>query len=287
MLLGWPRVRLTGITTTVDPVGQRAAYVKHCLDLAGRRDIAVVAGATVSMTKTVRADPIVDDERYWPALDPRPAPPEAALDLLQGSIDAGATVVAIGPYTNLAHLELSRPGSLAQASVVLMGGWLGPPADGLPQWGPDMDFNVQWDTRAAELVVATAGELTLVPLEVTLTAHLREADLPRLRASGRLGALIADQGAAHGFDFDMSTMGRDHTGLPDDLLNFQYDPVACAAALGWTGATSEAVRLRTAYDGELLRFHRDPGGRPVRVVTDLDSDAFTDAWLTAVEAAQR
>jgi hypothetical protein len=46
-----------------------------------------------------------------------------------------------------------------------------------------MDFNVQWEGR----VVAATADLTLVPLPVTLTAQLRAADLPRLRASGPLG----------------------------------------------------------------------------------------------------
>jgi hypothetical protein len=52
---------------------------------------------------------------------------------------------------------------------------------------------VRQDARAAEIVAATAG-LTLAPLTVTLTAHLRAADLPRLRGSGRFGELLARQG---------------------------------------------------------------------------------------------
>jgi hypothetical protein len=30
----------------------------------------------------------------------------------------------------------------------------------------------------------------------------------------------------------MTQLGRRHAGLPDGLLNFRYDPVACAVALG-------------------------------------------------------
>ena len=30
-----------------------------------------------------------------------------------------------------------------------MGGYVQSPADGLPLWGPEMDWNVQYDTRAA------------------------------------------------------------------------------------------------------------------------------------------
>lgn len=144
MLLGWPGVDLVGVTSTIDPEGWRAGYVEYCLDLAGRRGVPVAAGTAVSMTTRQRADPIVADDRYWPTeVTARSDPAGAALDLLAASIAQGATVVAIGPYTNLALLEIMRPGSLARVPIVVMGGWVDPPAAGLPAWGPDMDFNVQ------------------------------------------------------------------------------------------------------------------------------------------------
>jgi hypothetical protein len=37
---------------------------------------------------------------------------------------------------------------------------------------------------------------------------------------------------------------RAHPGLPDDLLNFQYDPVACAVAAGWPGRAVESAQRR-------------------------------------------
>jgi purine nucleosidase len=287
MLLGWPGAELVGITTAADPAGRRAGYVTHLLELVGRDDIPVAAGAQLSLTTLRSAEPVTDDERHWPSgLACRASPPGAALDLLDHSIEQGATIVGIGPWTNLALLEVARPGSLGRVPVVAMGGWTGSPAAGLPQWGPEMDFNVQWDTRAAEIVAATA-RLTMVTLPVTLNAHLRAADLPRLRASGPLGELLARQSEAHGHDYGMAELGRTHTGLPDDLLNFQYDPVACAVALGWSGAVVEDVRLQPVLDAGVLRFQPDPGGRPTRVVVDLNAASFTESWLAAVEAAQR
>lgn len=284
MLLGWPEAEITGITTVADPGGRRAAYVAHLLRLAGRDDIPLAAGAEVSATTLGRADP-VDDERHWPAsVTPRPSPPGAALDLLERSLDTGATLVAIGPYTNLALLEISRIGSLHRQPVVVMGGWVEPPAPGLPRWGPEMDFNVQWDTRAAEVVAATA-RLTMVTLPATLNAHLRRADLPRLRAAGPLGQLLARQSEAHAETYQMEKLGRDHSGLPDDLLNFQYDPVACAVALGWSGATVEDIRVRPLRMDDVLSFQPHSEGRSTRVVLDVDGAAFRETWLSAVEAA--
>jgi purine nucleosidase len=140
------------------------------------------------------------------------------LDLLERSIQEGATVVAIGPYTNLALLEVARPGRLGRVPVVAMGGWTQPPAHGLPAWGPEMDWNVQFDTQAAQILAATTSKLTLVTLPMTLKAHLRAADLPRLRACGPLGELLARQGEAHGEDFSMAQLSGTHAGLPDGLL---------------------------------------------------------------------
>jgi hypothetical protein len=135
--------------------------------------------------------------------------------------------------------------------------------------------------------VAATARLTMVTLPVTLKTQLRAADLPRLRASGPLGELLARQSEAHGHDYGMAELGRAHTGLPDDLLNFQYDPVACAVAAGWPGAIVEDVRLQPILDAGMLRFQPDPGGHPTRVVVDLDAASFTESWLAAVEAAQR
>jgi purine nucleosidase len=283
MLLGWSDVELTGITTTIDPGGLRAGMVAHCLELLGRNDVPVAAGAEASLTTLRVAEPM---PHYWPStVAPLPSPPGAALDLLTQSIDQGAIIVAIGPSTNLALLEVARPGSLSRTRIVIMGGWVDPPAAGLPQWGPEDDWNVQWDTRAAEIVAAVA-DLTLVTLPVTLKAHLRAADLPRLRASGPLGALIARQSELRAEEASFHNLGREYPGLPDDLLNFHYDPLACAVALGWPGVVIEEMRLSPMLEKDVLRFQLDPDGRQIRVVKDVDGSVFSETWLTAVEAAQ-
>jgi purine nucleosidase len=286
LLLGWPSVEIVGITTTIDPGGRRAGYVHHCLKLVGRDEIPVAAGAESALTPGRLAEPYTG-ERYWPAsIRPEPSSPTEAVALLRRSVEQDATIIGIGPYTNLALLEQAHPGSLAHVPVVVMGGWIRPPAAGLPDWGPEMDWNVQWDTAAAEALAIAATDLTLAALPATLKAHLREADLPRLRASGPLGELLARQSEEHARDHGIVEL-RPYPALPDDLLNFHYDPVTCAVAIGWSGARVEKIAVRWELWNGVFRWLPSHSGPPTRVLVDLDTSCLTEAWLGAVEAAQQ
>ena len=287
MVLGWSDVEVVGITTTADPDGQRAGYLAHVLRLVGREDIPVAAGAGVSITTGLPMGGVPDHEAYWGTLvEPRSGPPEAAVDLIARSLDLGATIAAIGPLTNLALLEQARPGRLNGARVVVSGGWVHAPEGDLPLWGPDKDWNIQCDTRAA-FYVATHARLTLTPFTITLRTHLRSVHLNRLTASGSLGKLLARQAVAHGAEYGMAELGRAHTGLPGDLLNFQYDPAACAVALGWPGALVEEVRLHPVLGGDVLHFEPDDDGRRIGLVVELDGSQFAETWIACVEEAQR
>jgi purine nucleosidase len=282
MLLGWPETTVTGVTTCTDPGGLRAGMAAYALALAGRAEVSLAAGAEGTL-----APPMVPFEfpDYWPEpITPRPSPPGAALDLITAGAEAGATVVAVGPFTNLALLEAARPGLLGRATVVVMGGHVPAAGDGLPPWGAEEDFNLQQDHRAAR-VVLEACDPVVVPLSATARVHLRAAQLPRLRAAGPLGTLLADQAEAHARDQGTGALGRAWPGLPDDLLNFQHDPLACAVALGWDGVKVEEVPVRLEVGGGRLRMTEAAGARPLRVVTAVDGPAFAEAWLAAVERA--
>lgn len=285
-LLGAENVELVGVTTTIDFDGLRAAYVQHMLELAGTKDVPVAAGAALSMTTLKRADPVRDDARHWPLdIAPLVSPPGAALDLLFSSIESGATVVGIGPYSNLALLELTRPGTLARARLVLMGGSTRRPGSGFPSWGPAQDFNVQWDVRAAEIVFEAASDLTLATLEATMKAHVRSRHLERLRAAGELGRLLASQSEAHRDTHGFAALAKQYPALPDDLLNFQWDPVTCAIAAGWSGGEVVSRRLRAESRDGILRLVPARDGQMVRLLTDVDGDSFAEVWLTAIERA--
>lgn len=281
MLLGLDHVELVGVTTNLDGGGVRAGMAVQYLALAGKDEIPVVAGAGCSLTTLKRHTPCVGP-RYWEVLPPpRPATPGAALDALAASIARGATLVAIGALTNLALLEVARPGVLADCRVVVMGGYVDPPAAGLPAFRPEHDWNVQNDTGAAEVVFAAAGELVLAPLPVCEAAHLREHHLPQLESSSPLGALIARQCRAWADEQGQAERGRSHAALPDDLANFQWDPLTAALAAGFAHVEVEHVRLAFEMAGGTLMMSRAAAGRPAAVLRSFDADAFNEYFLAA------
>ncbi len=290
MVLGWPGAQLVGVTTTADPDGRRAGYVDLVLRLLGASGVPVAVGSGRSLSGRPMGR-LPAHARFWGDADEPPpmrgsADTGAALDLLADSVQAGATIVAIGPYTNLGRLHRARPDVLSEARVVTMGGWALPFPAGYPRWGPERDWNVRCDVDAALAVFGSQADLTFVPCAAAAAAWLRTSDLPRLRASGPVGRLLGEQALARSERADHARLGREHSALPDDLANFHWDPVACAVALGWTGAQQEVMELRSSAVNGSLRFDRHPGGRRTSVVTAVDGTAFAETWLACVERAQ-
>lgn len=289
LLLRSPDVQLTGITTVGEVAGKRAGYVHYTLALEGRAGIPVAAGADNALGRFRDWMGLPEEDRYWPEpVAPAPGPVEDALELLKQSIDQGAMVIAIGPYTNLHLLDLRYPGILAQATLFLMGGYVYPPRAGFPQWKNEDDYNMQNDAAAARHVLRHAHP-TIVPLATTAETYLRHADLPALRHAGALGSLIARQAEAFAEDErHAQTYGQTCPGLPPDIINFQHDPLACAVALGWDeGLQIEELPLAVEIEDGWLTERTHPSGNPIRVVTRADAAAFSRFWLERVAYAPR
>lgn len=284
MLLRWPGVEIAGITTCTEIEGKRAGMARYILRLAGRDDVPVAAGAQGRLAPSPwPLEPVLPPEAmFWPEpIEPVRSRPGEALDLLDESVRRGATVIAIGPLTNLAALEAMRPGRLATVPVFICGGYLEPPREGFPQWGPEVDYNIQQDPEASRLVIGRCAP-TLIPLSVTSEVFLREADLPRLEAEGPLGRLIARQAVAQAAAEDKQKYGRQFSKLPDDLLNFHYDPLTCAAALGWDGIEMRDFSIKVELrDGRLVQ-RVDPDGIRMRAATAVDGERFNRLWLDIV-----
>ena len=283
MLLRWSDdVELNGITTVAEANGRRAGYVRYILGLEGRNDIPVAAGADVSQGFYRYAElGYPAEERYWPEpIKPLPNPLDDASQLLKQSIEQGATIIAVGPFTNLYLLDLQYPGILMEANLFLMGGYIYPTRSGYPNWGNDMDWNIQVDVKSAKHVIENSNP-TLIPLSVTVETALRRAYLDDLRKAGRLGKLIAQQAEAFAVDEQNETkIGETCEGLPHDIINFQHDPLACAIALGWNdGVEIEELPLLLEEKDGWLHERIHPTGKPVRVVRKVDGPNFNEFWL--------
>jgi Inosine-uridine nucleoside N-ribohydrolase len=285
MLLGWNAVEFTGITTVAEENGRRAGYVRYLLELDGKNNIPIAAGADVSQGFYRYPElGYPDEERYWskPVI-PSPNPVEDAIQLLKQSIERGAKIIAIGPFTNLYLLDLQYPGILRQANLFLMGGYVFPIRSGFPQWGNEMDWNIQVDVKSAKHVIEHSNP-TLIPLTVTVETALRRLFLDDLRISRPLGQLLAQQAEAFAADEqNEKKFGETCEGLPNDIINFLHDPLACAIALGWNDGVEfkEVPLILEEKDGWLYE-RIDPVGKPIRLVTKIDGTRFDKFWLNKI-----
>lgn len=288
LLLARPDVEISGITTAADDGGRRCGYVRYVLDLAGRSDIPVFAGADVSLGCFRYRPTYPNDAKYWPEpIAPSPNPLEDALRLLEQSIEAGATVIAIGPYTNLALLDRSRPGLLDAVPLYLMGFHVRATPDGFPSWGIDMDYNVQMDVASAQHLLQSCAPI-VIPIEMTLQTALRRSYLPGLRQASPVGALLALQAEAFAHDEqNEARFGQTCFGLPNDTINFLHDPLACAVALGWNGVEIEEILLRPEIsEAGYLKAANTHDGKPTLVVTRVDGNGFNEWWYHVVAGLQ-
>jgi inosine-uridine nucleoside N-ribohydrolase len=269
LMLRLPDVELVGVTTVAEHGGKRAGYVRYVLALAGRADVAVAAGTDITQRQFAQPTGIPAEERFWPdRVTAEAGRLESALELLERNITAGATVIAIGPLTNLALLEQRQRGILRQASLCLMAGHVRTPPAGFLSWDHTMDYNVQADPEAALLVLQSSTPL-LVPIEVTVQTALRRSDVAVLRSGDPLCLLLAHQAEA--------------TAEPGaDFVNYQHDPVGCAVAVGWPGVEVETLPLTFALEDGLLRMREELPGQSVRVATAVDAEAFSRYWLETV-----
>lgn len=285
MLLRWKDIEIAGITTVAEANGRRAGYVRHVLELEGRSNIPVAAGADVSQGFYRYPElGYPDEERYWSKLiPPLPNPVEDAIELLKQSIEQASTVIAIGPFTNLYLLDRQYSGILMDAKLFLMGGYIHPIRPGFPNWSNEMDWNIQVDVRSAKHVIENSNP-TLIPLTVTVETALRRAYLDDLRSSGALGQLIVRQAEAFAIDEQNETkFGETCDGLPQDIINFQHDSLACAIALGWNdGLEIQELPLLIEEKDGWLHEQIHSLGKAIRVVTKVDGSQFNEFWLDKI-----
>ena len=197
LALASPEVDLLGVTTVAgnQTIEKTTANAIRVLEVAGRGDIAVAAGADRPLVRELSIAAHVHGESGLdgPTLPPpqgAPAPQHAVDFIAARVLDSvePVTLVPTGPLTNVALLLARYPEAAQRLErIVLMGGAI---AEG--NVTPAAEFNIWVDPEAACRVYASGLNVTMVGLDVTHKALVTPEHGERLRASGRVGSVIAD-----------------------------------------------------------------------------------------------
>ena len=194
LALASPEVELTGVTTvagnqTLDKTTRNALVT---LEIAGRSDIPVAAGAEAPLRRELRTAAHVHGETgldgpelHEPLSRPVGGP---AADFLAELMEPGVVLVPTAPLTNVALLLERHPDVHERIErIVWMGG-----AIGEGNVTPAAEFNAFVDPEAAAAVFASGIPITMIGLDVTHKALFTREHAERLRSTGRAGRFVAE-----------------------------------------------------------------------------------------------
>jgi inosine-uridine nucleoside N-ribohydrolase len=194
LALASPEVELRAVTTvagnqTLDKTTRNALKV---LELAGRTDIPVAAGAAAPLKRKLRTAANVHGETGLDGPDlpePTAKPVDVhAADLLAELIEPGVVLVPVGPLTNVALLLERHPDVKERLeSIVWMGGAI---AEG--NTTPAAEFNAYVDPEAAAAVLGSGIAVTMIGLDITHKALFKHEHAERLRGAGKAGRAVAE-----------------------------------------------------------------------------------------------
>ncbi|PZF84690.1 nucleoside hydrolase [Jiangella anatolica] len=261
MALGSPELEVAAVTTVYGDVELRARIVAKVFAAAGRAAPPIAPGEP----ETLSGRPV-----WWPGHEG-----STIADLGEqvyaggrdaaGELAASATVVAIGPLTNVA-VALRRPDRETER-VVMMGGEF---RAGV------VEHNVRCDVTAAAEVFASGLDLLAVGLDQTQRVRLGRAELDAISARGAFGGLIGAEMRRF-----WAFAGQDH--------NVPHDPIAVLTLARPDLFATERGTITVETDGDgagTTRFASDPAG-PHEVVVDLDVPRVTEEIVHRILAAAR
>jgi inosine-uridine nucleoside N-ribohydrolase len=283
---GHPGLDLLAVTTvagnvTIEKTTRNALRV---LSLVGRDEVPVGAGASGPLERPLHT---AEDIHGQSGLDGSGEIPDAdfgpderdAVVLISDTIKASSepvTLVPVGPLTNIALLLREHPDLKGRiAGISLMGGSMG-----LGNTTPVAEFNVYVDPEAAREVFESGLPITMSGLDVTHQAGAGPEERERLRATGRVGGVVADF-----LDFFAATYERTF-GFDSPPL---HDPVAVAAVMEPDLLKTRLMRVDVECDSDLTRgetvcdFHGVTGKSPnAEVGVELDREHFFELLYGAL-----
>jgi pyrimidine-specific ribonucleoside hydrolase len=192
-----PAIDLLAVTTVAGNVTleNTTANALRVLDMVGRPDIPVAAGADRPRVRELSTAASMHGDGGLagplPVAPSRPPSSLTAVELIAQVLTEASepvTLVVTGPQTNAAAaLEALPPLRDRIARIVFMGG-----AVDLGNWTPAAEFNIWVDPEAADVVLRSGLDLTMIGLEVTHQAWLADEHADALRGRGDCGQFVAE-----------------------------------------------------------------------------------------------
>lgn len=192
-----PAIDLLAVTTVAGNVTLENTTVNalRVLDMVGRPDIPVAAGADRPRVRELSTAASMHGDGGLagplPVAPSRPPSSLTAVELIAQVLTEASepvTLVVTGPQTNAAAALESLPHLRDRiARIVFMGG-----AVDLGNWTPAAEFNIWVDPEAADVVLRSGLDLTMIGLEVTHQAWLADAHADALRGRGDCGQFVAE-----------------------------------------------------------------------------------------------
>jgi inosine-uridine nucleoside N-ribohydrolase len=280
-----PELELLAITTVAGnaPVGE---CTRNCLLLGELLWPAapppVAEGAASPLVRELTTAPEVHGEDGLggelgtlpnPRRGPLGVPAHELLLELAASDPDEITLVATGPLTNVARaLDADLRAVGAFREIVVMGGAFAVPGN----TGPVAEFNFYVDPEAADAVMRSGLDLTIVPLDATTRLAVPRAALellagwaPALAAKPLTLPAVLARAIDYYIRYQLSESGLD--------AGYMHDPIAVASAFDPSLLVTRTMFVGIATEGDERGRSRegDPAGPPVRVATDVDGDAFS------------
>lgn len=287
-----PELDIAGITTVNGNVrlshGSRNAL--RTLRMLGRTEVPVHTGAPRPLVRSpLHAEMVHGQDGLGDAGIPdagREPASENAVGFLEQSLEAEPgkiTLIATGPLTNLALVERQSSGILRQArEVIVMGGAVREQGNATPTG----EFNFVADPHAAQEVLRSGANLTLVPLDVTHRCLLTETIFQNRIAP--MTSPVSD------FVVRTTALCRAYMKRSEGIEGFHlHDPLAVGMGIDPSFCEVEMMRIDVETEGGLTagqvvtdrRRYLDGGrlkGSEARVCVSVDRRRFVAFFLKRV-----